>query len=114
MPHADATERALGLLGLAARARRLVIGTPLICTALQRAKKEQTPLLVILASDCSENTKKRIQDRTAFYGVPLLPLPRTCAQLAHAVGKKEALVAAVGVTDQNLAAAIRAALKENS
>ena len=56
--------------------------------------------------------KKRLTDRTAFYGAQLIPLPLTCAQLAHVIGKKEALVAAVGVTDENLAAAIRAALTE--
>ena len=106
------TERAWRLLGLAARARALVIGTPLICTALSKKAKDKTPLLVLLAEDASENTKKRLADRTAFYGVELKPLPLTCAQLAHMIGKKEALVAAVGVTDQNLAAAIKAALDE--
>ena len=109
----DAT-RALRLLGLAARARALVIGVPLICTALSHNAKGKTPLLVLFAEDCSANTKKRITDRTAFYGVETVPLPLSCAQLAHMIGKKEALVAAVGVTDQNLATAIAAALKENN
>ena len=59
------TERALRLLGLAARARALVIGTPLICTALSRAAKGKTPLVVLCAGDASANTKKRIADRTA-------------------------------------------------
>ena len=104
--------RALRLLGLAARARALVIGVPLICTALSQGKSK-APALVLLAEDCSANTKKRITDRTAFYGTELIALPCTCEQLAHAIGKKEALVAAVGVTDQNLATAIAAALKEN-
>ena len=112
MPQTDAT-RALRLLGLAARARALVIGTPLICTALSKAAKDKTPHLVLLAEDASENTKKRLTDRTAFYGVELVSLPLTCAQLAHTIGKKEALVAAVGVTDQNLAAAIGAALHDH-
>lgn len=112
MPPVDCT-RALRMLGLAARARALVIGVPLICTALSRTPKGKSPLLVLCAEDASPNTKKRITDRTAFYGAPLISLPLSCAQLAHAIGKKEALVAAVGVTDQNLAAAIRAAL-ENS
>ena len=112
MPPVD-TERALRFLGLAARARALVIGTPLICTALSKNAKGKTPLAVLCAEDCSPNTKKRLTDRTAFYGVPLFTLPHTCAQLAHAIGKKEALVAAVGVTDRNLAVAITAALKEN-
>ena len=113
MPPVDAT-RALRLLGLAARARALVIGVPLLCTALSKGAKEKAPLVVLTANDCSPNTQKRITDRTAFYGVACIELPLTCAQLAHTIGKKEALVAAVGVTDQNLAAAIQAALTENN
>ena len=105
--------RALRLLGLAARARALVIGVPLICTALSQGKNK-APALVLVAEDCSANTKKRITDRTAFYGAELISLPCTCEQLAHTIGKKEALVAAVGVTDHNLATAIAAALKENN
>ena len=108
------TERALRYLGLAARARALVIGVPLICTALSKQAPGKTPLVVLTATDGSPNTKKRITDRTAFYGVACIELPLTCAQLAHTIGKKEALVAAVGVTDQNLAAAIKAALLENN
>jgi ribosomal protein L7Ae-like RNA K-turn-binding protein len=107
------TELALRYLGLAARARALVIGTPLICTALSKGKSE-APALVLLASDASPNTKKRITDRTAFYGTVLCSLPLSCAQLARVIGKKEALVAAVGVTDQNLAAAIGAALTDSN
>lgn len=105
-------ERAQRYLGLAARARALVIGTPLICTALSRAAKGKTPLVVLVAADASANTKKRLTDRTAFYGVDCITLPHTCAELAHIIGKKEALVAAVGVTDENLSAAIRTALTE--
>ena len=112
MAPTDST-RALRLLGLAARARALVIGVPLICTALSQGKSK-APALVLVAEDCSANTKKRITDRTAFYGAELIALPCTCEQLAHAIGKKEALVAAVGVTDHNLATAIAAALKENN
>ena len=107
------TDRALRLLGLAARARATVIGTPLVCTALSQGRGK-APLLVLLAEDASPNTKKRITDRTAFYGVALCSLPLSCAQLAHTVGKKEASVAAVGVTDQNLAAAIKAALDDHN
>ena len=113
MTPVDAT-RALRLLGLAARARALVIGVPLICTALSKGAKGKTPLLVLCAEDCSPNTKKRITDRTAFYGTELITLPLSCADLAHAIGKKEALVAAVGVNDHHLATAIAAALKENN
>lgn len=108
------TDRALRLLGLAAKARALTVGTPLICTALAKGAKGKTPLLVLTAADSSPNTQKRLTDRTAFYGVEIRSLPLTCAQLAHTIGKKEALVAAVGVNDQNLAAAIKAALDDHN
>jgi len=113
MPPVD-TVRALRFLGLAARARALTIGVPLICAALSRAAKDKTPLLVLCAEDASSNTKKRLADRTAFYQTELITLPLTCAQLAHAIGKKEALVAAVGVTDRHLAAALAAACKKDN
>ena len=108
----NATEKALRLLGLAVRAGRAVVGVPLICTALQKGAKDKTPLLVLEACDCSPNTHKRIGDRTAYYGVRLQKLSVDCATLAHAIGKKDAAVAAVGVTEPHLAKAIEEALEE--
>lgn len=106
MPANDREERALGLLGLAARAGRVIAGIPLICTALQKGKKEKTPVLVLLAADASQNTQKRVTDRTAYYGVPLVRLSLDCATLAQRVGKRDGAVAAVGITEPNLAQAI--------
>ena len=106
----DATQRAMRLLGLAARAGRTVVGVPLICTALQRGAKDKTPLLVVEAADSSANTHKRITDRTAFYGVQAVRADVDCATLAIAVGKRDALVAAVGVTEPHLAREIGEAL----
>lgn len=100
------TNKALGLLGLAAKAGRTVVGVSLICQALQRGAKDKTPLLVVTAADCSPNSQKRITDRCTYYRVPTLRLSADCAALALAVGKREAAVAAVGVTDANLAHAI--------
>ncbi len=111
MPSRDNHTQALSLLGLAARAGRTVVGVPLICTALSRAVKDKTPLLVLYAADCSANTRKRITDRTAFYGVRAICLAADCAALAHAVGKRGAAVAAVGVTEPHLAEAIRQLLE---
>ena len=108
----DQTKKVLSLLGLAVRAGRAVIGVPLICTALQRGAKDKTPCLVLEAADSSANTHKRITDRTAFYGVPTVRLEVDCGALALAVGKRDAAVAAVGVTEPNLARAIMDTLKE--
>lgn len=108
----DKTKKALSLLGLAVRAGCAVIGVPLICTALQRDAKDKKICLVIEAADSSANTHKRITDRTAFYGVPTVRLETDCGALALAVGKRDAAVAAVGVTEPNLARAIMDTLKE--
>lgn len=68
------------------------------------------PLVVLEAQDTSVNTHKRVCDRTAFYGVPTFRLSLTAAELAHTVGKRGGAVAAVGVTDTELASAILALL----
>ena len=61
-------QRLLSALGLCRKAGKLICGTPLICDALRSAKK---PCAVIMASDNSENTQKKLSDKCAFYGVPL-------------------------------------------
>ena len=85
----------------------------MICEALKKrgvrnAQDEETAIIVVEASDTSENTHKRIADRTAYYGVPVVRLSLDSEALATAVGKRGGAVGAVCVTDQNLAAAIAA------
>ena len=104
----DREEKALRYLGLAAKAGRVIVGVPLICTALQKQASGKTPLLVLSAADASENTKKRICDRTAYYGLRHIALEATAAGLAMTVGKRDGAVAAVGVSEPWLAAAIAA------
>ena len=103
----------LQLLGLCAKAGKLVVGTPLICTALSKGSKGKTPLLVVEAADSSANTHKRITDRCAYYGIRHLRISADCQTLAHRIGKGDAAVAAVGVTDAHLAEAILASANEN-
>ena len=102
--------KALSYLGLAVRARRAVIGVPLVCEALKKARNggEKAPLIVIEAAGTSPNTHKRIADRTAYYQTPVVCLSLDGEALATAVGKRGGAVGAVGVTDPNLAAAIAA------
>ncbi len=92
-------ERLLSALGLCAKARKLVFGTPMVCEALKEKRK---PYLVVEAGDNSENTRKRLEDRCGFYGVRKHRLEASGEALAHAVGKT-GKVAAVAVTDENLA-----------
>lgn len=109
----DREAQLLRYLGLAARAGRVIAGVALICTALQKKASGKTPLVVLSAADASENSKKRICDRTAYYGVPHLSLSVDAAALATAVGKRDGAVAAVGVTEPSLAKVITELYQEN-
>lgn len=87
-------------LGLCARARKLVTGTPMVCEALRKGGK--TPILAVLeATDTSDNTHGKLTSKCAYYKTPLYRIPVTTEGLAHAIGKTGA-VAAVGVTDAHL------------
>ena len=91
-------ERLMQALGLCAKARALVFGTPMVCEALRQKNK---PYLVIEAADNSQNTAKRIADKCTFYEVEHWQIAAGGDALARAVGK-QARVAAVAVTDENL------------
>lgn len=114
MPQKDKTAAVLRFVGLAARARRTVGGTQLITTALSRGAKDKTPLVILEASDSSENTHKRINDRAAYYGVPIFRLPVDGGRLALAIGKRDGNVMAVGITEPNIAREITAMLEKNN
>ena len=91
-------DRTLSALGICAKARRLIAGTPQICEAL---RKEPRPFLVLCASDASENTAKRLRDRCAYYHVRLVELAMDADRLSGAIGKS-GRVAAVAITDEHL------------
>lgn len=94
----EGTEKTLRALGLCAKARRLVVGTPMICESL---RGKQKPYLVLSADDNAPNTEKKLSDKCAFYGVRLVRLSVAGEALAAAIGR-QSHVAAVAVTDENL------------
>ena len=101
---AEREERLLSTAGLAARAGKAVLGTGLICEHLRKGKI----LLVIEASDTSDNTSKRLSDKTAFYLVPLVRLSGVDSErLAKAFGKRDGKLAAVGITDSGIIRAMK-------
>ena len=97
-------DKLLSTVGLCARARKLVMGTPMVCEALRKGGKFP-PLAVLEASDTSDNTHARLTSKCAFYRTPLYRLPVSTDELGHAVGKS-GLVAAVAVTDPQLLRAL--------
>ena len=101
-----AVARMLGNIGLCVRAGAVVRGTELVCDAL----KTGAARLVISAGDNSPNTAKRLRDRCAYYGVRLMVLPATGAELAAAVGRG-GVTAAVAVTDASMVRMIEKAAR---
>ncbi len=86
----------------------MICGTPLVCEALA---KPQKPALVLYSSHASPATRKKIENKCAYYGVPAITVPATPEALAHAVGKIGCL-AAVAVTDSGFAEALEKKLSQ--
>ncbi len=93
--------RLLGTLGLARRAGKTVAGSDLVCKALRSGELS----LVLLASDASDNTKKRITDKTTYYKVRLVMLEATVDMLGRSIGKAGS-VSVVGVGDESFSRAL--------
>lgn len=91
--------KALSLLGLAAKAGRLVSGE----FATEKAVKSRDAFLVIVAQDASDNTKKMFSNMCTYYEVPILMLEDK-KKLGHAIGKE--FRASIAVQDSGFAKAI--------
>ncbi|WP_373279341.1 YlxQ family RNA-binding protein [Alkalihalobacterium bogoriense] len=85
-------ERWLSLLGLAARARKIISGEELVIKEVRRKGVQ----LVLLSEDASPQTVKKVTDKCSFYSVPLY-IVGTRDKLGGAIGKGERVV--LGVTD---------------
>ncbi len=97
-------DKVLSLLGLAMRGRNLVSGE----FQTENAVKDGSAMLVIVAEDASENTKKLFKDKCSFYNVPVYGYG-TKAELGRAIGKD--LRSSLAVTDGGLAQAIEKAMQ---
>lgn len=74
--------RILSMLGLAARGRNVVSGELQTLNAV----KDGSAMLVIVAEDASENTRKLFADKCSFYQVPC-KVYDSKASLGRAIGK---------------------------
>ncbi|MGC6767074.1 YlxQ-related RNA-binding protein [Enterococcus sp. LJL128] len=88
-------EKILNLLGLAMRAGKLITGEELTVKDIQRSKTK----LVFVASDASENTKKKIKDKCSYYNISWNDDLQQ-AELSHAIGRKRMVV---GINDLGFA-----------
>ena len=93
------------LLGIAMRGRNLVSGEFQTLEAI----KNGSAMLVIIAEDASDNTKKLFSDKCQYYRVPVYQYGAK-EELGRAIGKD--LRSSVGVCDAGLADAVIRQLEE--
>ena len=97
-------KKVFSLIGIATKSNNIVSGEFLT----EKAVKERKAVLVIVAEDASDNTKKMFTNMCGFYKVPI----RFCGskiELGHAMGKE--FRASLAVLDKGLADAIEKQLK---
>jgi len=93
----------LGMLGLAARARKLIAGTEIVTERIKSGKKV---FFVIIASDVSENTFNKIKNCCEYYGVNFVKSTVLQEELSHSIGKM-CLTSSVAILDQNFSDAVK-------
>ena len=89
-------DRFYSTLGLSMRAGKLSFGYDTVKAAVQEGKV----FLLLTASDLSEKSGKEVRYLSEHYEIPLLPLPKTQAELRGIIGKLTGILA---VTDKGLA-----------
>lgn len=99
--------KALSLLGLATRAGKVVSGE----FATEKAVKNNSAKLVLVATDASDNTKKLFSDKCSFYEIPRY-FYGTKDILGHAIGKE--MRASAAILDDGFAKAIIPLLEETA
>ncbi|WP_025028664.1 YlxQ family RNA-binding protein [Caldalkalibacillus mannanilyticus] len=84
------------MLGMAMRARKLIAGEELVISAIRQKKVH----LVFISQDASDNTMKKVKDKSTYYKVALITVDSR-EELGQAIGKDQRVV--VGVIDQGFA-----------
>ena len=82
--------KAMSLLGLANRARKIISGEELVLKEIKSGRAK----LVLLSKDASQNTSKRIQDKCLYYKVPIVMINNR-EELGSAIGKEARVVVAL-------------------
>ena len=95
-----------GLLGLSARAGKVISGQENV----EQAVKRGSALLVILDGEISPGSEKAVRDACRFYGAPCVRLD--AGLLGRSIGKPGRMVAAI--TDQALAKRLQDMLSTTS
>ena len=98
-------DKALSLIGLAMKAGRCKGGEMMTESEVKSGRAR----LVIIASDASDNTKKKFRDMCKFYKVPIY-IYGDKDTLGHAMGKE--FRASLAILDEGFADGIQRELKD--
>ena len=96
-------EKALNMLGLAMRAGKLITGEDLTINEIRRNKVK----LVIVTTDASENTQKKVSDKSKYYKTTCF-VEFTQGEILGAIGKPRKVI---GILDQGFANKIMTLIK---
>ena len=91
--------KVLSLVGLATKAGNTVSGE----FSTEKSVKQGKALLVLVADDASENTKKKFRNMCEFYEVPIYFLADK-EEMGRSMGKQ--IRASLAIEDENFATAI--------
>lgn len=80
-------------IGLAYRARKVTVGTEITLTKLRNGQV----FLMILATDASDLTKKKVRDKGNFYKIEIIE-SLSSLEISQAIGKNDIKV--IGITDR--------------
>lgn len=80
-------------IGLAFRARKVIAGTDSTISSLRMGKLQ----LILLATDASHTTKKKVYDKAKFYQVEVIE-ELNSFDISMAIGKDDIKV--IGITDR--------------
>ncbi len=97
-------DKVLSLLGLARKAGKVVSGEYSVETALRSGKAH----LVLISEDASENTKKKFQNKCAYYHTPICFYGKK-EELGRCIGQE--LRSSVAVTDAGFCQALKQQLE---
>ncbi|MBR2929600.1 MAG: ribosomal L7Ae/L30e/S12e/Gadd45 family protein [Clostridia bacterium] len=95
------SDKLKGMLGLAMRAGKLIIGTEQVCLAMAKGRV----MLLVVSAEASDQTKKKLRNKCEFYGVKMITPDIEIGELGRMLGKTYA-PACVGVTDENFTRAV--------
>lgn len=104
-------QKACNLIGIAKKAGKVIGGTDMVADRIK--EKRNAVKAVLISSDASENTLKKIINTTTFYNVPAVKTNIDKAMLAKITGSMGER-SVIGITDDGLAKAIMSYVTEKT